>query len=229
MPGVRVSDLPCVGGAALALVALVAVGACGGHLGGGEGFAATGGAVAGNGGGAGGTRVAHSQGGTLGSGGVGGIGGAGGSTDAPAFGEPACPPTVRQRGECTPADPQFCYAPCGPEAAGVTSETCRSSGVYDEMMGCSYDPARDYSCYRIPPTPNTGCAPGPGPQAGKPCDLPRCMPCNSRDGLPGGEFFSAAGAGTVGWCVCAAPDENGRRTWSCANTAAWPCPLGAGC
>jgi len=196
--------------------------ACGGHLGHSEaGTAGTGGAA--ETGGAGG----EGEGGTVGSGGMVGTGGA---IDAGAggFGEPACLPKVAQGGACTPMDQQFCYKPCGPEMTGVRAETCRlSSGLYAEMDGCSYDPTRDYSCYRIPVEPDTACA--AAPQAGAPCDLPPCRPCNSRGGIVRGEYFSGAGAATLGWCVCQVADPAGKRTWSCANAPTWPCPLGSGC
>jgi hypothetical protein len=198
------------------------VNACSGHLGMSEGATAGAGGAAGAGGpGEGGTV---GSGGTVGTGGAGDAGGGGGG----AFGEPACLPKVAQGGACTPMDQQFCYKPCGPEGAGVRSETCRSgSGLYAEMDGCSYDLTRDYSCYRIPAEPDAACA--APPQAGAACDLPACRPCNSRGGIARGEYFSAAGAATTGWCVCQAPDAAGKRTWSCANAPTWPCPLGSGC
>ena len=189
--------------------------ACGGHLGMSEG------ATAGTGGGAGTGGAGDTRG-------EGGTGGTGGVIDAGPFGEPACLPKVAQGGACTPMDQQFCYKPCGPEGAGVRSETCRSgSGLYAEMDGCSYDLTRDYSCYRIPAEPDAACA--AAPQAGAACDLPACRPCNSRGGIARGEYFRAAGAATTGWCVCQAPDAAGKRTWSCANAPTWPCPLGSGC
>jgi hypothetical protein len=198
------------------------VNGCGGHLGTSEGGGAGTAGAPGAGGASGG-------GGTVGSGGTIGTGGtadAGGGDRGP-FGEPACLPKVAQGGACTPMDQQFCYKPCGPEMKGVRSETCRSSGLYAEMDGCSYDPTRDYACYRIPVEPDSACA--ATPQAGAVCDVPACRPCNSRGGIVRGEFFSAAGAATIGWCVCQAPDAGGKRTWSCANAATWPCPLGSGC
>jgi hypothetical protein len=204
-----------------AVVAGLASG-CGGHLGGGHA--------------AGGNDVTDvtGGGGTLGSGGAPGTRGdpgAGGAagTGAVHFGEPTCASRVGSGETCTPADQQFCYKPCGPEGVGVKSETCQSSGLYTEMVGCSYDPARDYGCYRIPHAPNTGCTGGQTPQAGKPCGAPTCTPCNSRDGLLGGEFASAAGGVSAGWCVCQPPDAAGARTWSCTNASQWPCPIGKGC
>ena len=197
------------------------VNACGGHLGSSEdGTGGTGGVA-----GTGGVGAASGEGGTLGTGGTVGTAGAGGGGGV--FGEPACLPKVAQGGPCSPMDQQFCYKPCGPEMKGVRAETCRSSGLYGEMEGCSYDPTRDYSCYRIPVEPDTACA--AAPQAGAACDLPACRPCNSRGGIARGEFFSAAGAATIGWCVCQEPDATGKRTWSCANAPTWPCPLGSGC
>jgi len=205
-------------GAAIALGG--AVSACGGHLGSRDAAAGVGGAGALNG---------------EGEGGGGGGGGAGGwaafdasAGDGGRFGEPACPSTVAEGRECAPTDVQFCYKACGPEGAGVKSETCRSSGLYNEMVGCSYDLSRDYSCYRIPSAPSAACG-TLTPQAGQPCDVPACLVCNSRQGLVDGEYFSAGGAVTEGWCVCSASGTTGTRTWSCTNASMWPCPLGRGC
>ena len=224
MPGVHARIVSVVRFSSL-VVALGGglVNACSGHLGTSEGASAgTGGAA-----GAGGVSAGSGEGGTVGSGGAIGTGGDSGGGGRGPFGEPACLPKVAQGGACTAMDQQFCYKPCGPEGAGVRSETCRSSGLYAEMEGCSYDPTRDYSCYRIPAEPDAACA--AAPQAGAACDLPACRPCNSRGGIVRGEYFSAAGAATTGWCVCQEPDAAGKRTWSCANASTWPCPLGSGC
>ena len=196
--------------------------ACSGHL----GISEDGTAGTGGGAGAAGASGARGEGGTVGSGGT--VGTVGVIDAGGPFGEPACLRNVAQGGACTQMDQQFCYKPCGPEGAGVRSETCQSgSGLYAEMDGCSYDSTRDYACYRIPVERDTACA--AAPQAGAPCDAPGCRPCNSRGGTAGGEYFSAAGAATTGWCVCQAPDAAGKRTWSCANAPTWPCPLGSGC
>jgi hypothetical protein len=202
-----------------------AAGGCGGHLGP---------RPAGGGGGAGdeGGGVSTGEGGAAGGGGTLGASGAtgtGGTASVAHFGEPACAPAVTSGGACTAADLQFCYKPCGPEGVGVKSETCQSSGLYTEMVGCSYDLARDYSCYRIPSEPDARCPTGPTPQAGRPCDVPACTPCNNRGGVVGGEFASGGGAISEGWCVCQTPNAGGARIWSCTNDTQWPCPIGRGC
>jgi hypothetical protein len=198
---------------------------CGGHLGprpaaagGSGGGDDTGSASSGAGGGVGG-----------GGGAAGGASGAAGTSSDPLFGQPACAPAVTSGGACAPEDLQFCYKPCGPEGVGVKSETCQSSGLYTEMVGCSYDLALDYSCYRIPSEPDARCGGGETPQAGKPCDVPSCTPCNSRGGVVGGAYASGGGAIAEGWCVCQKPNANGVRTWSCTNDSQWPCPIGRGC
>jgi hypothetical protein len=119
---------------------------------------------------------------------------------------------------------QLCYKTCGPDNLGAKSETC-VNGVYAEMSGCSFDPTRDFSCYRIPTTANAICPAGT-PQPSQPCDVPPCTLCNSMQGLPGG---ATGGPGLIGYCVCSPPDAAGVRTWSCANDTAWPCPAGMGC
>jgi len=168
------------------------------------------------------------MGGATGGGGAVGAAGAGGVAGA-SFGEPACAPSVESGETCAPTDEQFCYKRCGPDGVGVKSETCQSSGLYTEMVGCAYDLSSDYSCYRIPSAPNVGCPSGQRPQAGRPCELARCTVCNSLGGLAGGEFAGGAGAVSAGWCVCQAANAAGVRTWSCAGDTTWPCPIGIGC
>jgi hypothetical protein len=194
--------------------------------------------------GRGGTTGGGGTGGTTGTGGaIGTGGGPGGSTGSAGtsgtgtFGTPSC--TVTAQGlepvhgqACAPGDPEFCYRTCGPEKIGVKSETCvlhGNSGEYAEMSGCSFDPARDYSCYKIPSTANVACPAGVTPMASAACDVPPCMLCNSTGGLYGGQYFDANGANKLGFCVCQAPSANGARTWSCASDTAWPCPLANGC
>jgi hypothetical protein len=156
-------------------------------------------------------------------GGAGGAAGAGGAS----FGEPACPATLTKAGACTSTDVQLCYKTCGPEKTGVKSDTC-TGGVYAEMSGCLFDPARDYSCYKLPSVSMATCGTGV-PLAGASCDVATCQLCNSTEGLPGGGYFESVGVAKVGYCVCQAPNSAGTRTWSCASDTAWPCPGGAGC
>jgi hypothetical protein len=172
--------------------------------------------------------------GTAGTTGGGGTTGAGGSAatgtgGTAAFGEPACLSTVVKGGACTPADQQFCYKTCGPARTGVKTETCTTAGTYAEMSGCSFDPSKDYSCYKIPAAANTACPAGVTPKGSDPCDVPMCTLCNSLGGVVGGNYFDSTGAPKVGWCACQAPNGDGLRTWTCASDTAWPCPLGAGC
>jgi len=179
-------------------------------------------------GGEGGGAGAGGRGGAGGAGGIGGGGVAGSTGAAGNSGQPACLSTVVKGGACSSGDQQLCYKTCGPEQQGVKSEIC-SSGVYIEMSGCSFDQARSYACYKIPPAANAVCTPGVTPQASQPCAAPLCTLCNSVGGLPGGAYLDSSGAAKVGYCVCQAPNSNGARTWSCASDTQWPCPLGLGC
>ena len=97
------------------------------------------------------------------------------------------------------------------------------------MSGCSFNPANDYSCYKIPAAANTACPAGVTPKGSDPCDVPHCTLCNSLGGIVGGNYFDSTGAPKVGWCTCQVPNGDGLRTWTCASDTAWPCPLGAGC
>jgi hypothetical protein len=168
--------------------------------------------------------------GTTGSGGTtggGGDTGAAGSTGV--FGDPACLSTVMKGGPCTATDQQSCFKTCGPESKGIKEETCTTAGTYAEMTGCTFNPALDYACYKIPTAINTVCPVGVQPQATKDCDVPYCTLCNSLQGMSGGQYLDSGGAGKVGWCVCREADSNGKRVWSCASDTAWPCPLNSGC
>jgi hypothetical protein len=110
----------------------------------------------------------------------------------------------------------------------VKSETCTTAGTYAEMSGCTFNPAMDYSCYKLPTAANTACPAGP-PQATTACDVPYCTLCNSLQGVVGGTYSDSSGAGKTGWCVCREPNAAGMRVWSCASDTAWPCPLSQGC
>ena len=206
---------------ALALVFILQ--ACGGSNNGMTGAAGTTGTGTGT---AGTTGVAGTTG-QAGTTGTAGTTGAGGSA---AFGEPACLSTVAKGGACTATDQQFCYKTCGPVKSGVKGETCTTAGTYSEMSGCTFNPANNYACYKIPAAANTVCPAGVTPQGSMDCGtVPECTACNSLQGAIGGQYLDSTGAPKVGWCVCQAPNGDGLRTWSCATDTAWPCPLGSGC
>jgi hypothetical protein len=130
-----------------------------------------------------------------------------------------------KNGTCAPTDVQFCYTTCGPEKIGVKSETCQTSGTYAEMSGCSFDPGREYACYKIPTTANAACPAGATPQPLQDCDVPICTLCNDLGGRSAGAYFDGT-TFKVGYCVCQPPNAFGRRTWSCASDTAWPCRAG---
>jgi hypothetical protein len=196
---------------------------------GGTGTAGTN-ATAGSTGSAGTSATAGSTG-SAGRGGSGGSAGSGGSTGAAgtsgtagaggaAFGQPACLGTVVKAAACAATDQQLCYKTCGPQAKGVKSETC-TGGIYVEMDGCSFDPAGDYTCYKLPTTANAMC-PTTAPQAGTACTVDMCNPCNSTGGLAGGGYLDTSGNAKTGYCVCPPAGTSGSRNWSCASNTAWP-------
>ena len=47
------------------------------------------------------------------------------------------------------------------------------------MSGCTFEPTRDFSCYKIPTAANTACPAGVTPQGSMACDVPHCTLCNS--------------------------------------------------
>jgi hypothetical protein len=224
-----------LGGAALAAASAAWPG-CGGDNSPSTTPITTGSSGGATGSGAGGATVASGAGGATASGaggatvasGAGGAttAGAGGATGSSTFGQPACGNTVAGMAigksvTCTAADTQLCYKSCGPEKAGVKSETC-SGGTYAEMTGCSFDPSKDYSCYKVPATvsaqdprcPTTAIMVSAGG-----CTVPDCVVC----GLSAG-YVDSGGSAKTGYCVCQA---NGN--WSCASNTAWPCPGNSGC
>ena len=76
----------------------------------------------------------------------------------------------------------------------MRSETCTTAGTYAEMSGCTFDPSKDYSCYKIPTGANAACPAGVTPQGPTSCDVPHCTLCNSLQGIVGGQYFDSAGA-----------------------------------
>ncbi len=171
-----------------------------------------------------GCNATGGRGGNAGTGG--GAGGAGGMSGA--FGEPACLSGVAKGVPCAATDQQLCYKTCGPEKTGIKSETC-VGGIYAEMSGCTFEPTKDYSCYKIPSSASAACPAGVAPTASMACDVPHCTLCNTTGGLPGGQFIDSTGAVKVGYCTCQEPNASGVRTWTCASDVQWPCPAGLGC
>ena len=171
--------------------------------------------------GTGGTTTAGTGGTTTSTGGTPGTAGASG------FGQPACGNTtagtaIAKGVTCTDADTALCYKTCGPEKTGVKSETCPSGGgTYAEMTGCSFDPTRDFTCYKVPTTPDATC-PTTAITAGSACSIADCVVCGGTTG-----YLDSTGAAKTGYCVCQAGATS--PTWSCASSTAWPCPTGSGC
>ena len=206
---------------------------CGGSN---NGIGATGGTP---GSGTGGETTATGGGtGTGGTPGTGGTttatGGTPGTAGASGFGQPACGNTaagtaIAKGVTCTAADPALCYKTCGPEKTGVKSETCPAGGgTYGEMTGCSFDPTRNFSCYKIPTLQDASC-PADVIQSGDPCTINDCIVCGgpSATNAAGAGYKDSGGNMKPGYCVCQASAT--MPTWSCASTTAWPCPTGLGC
>ena len=111
---------------------------------------------------------------------------------------------------------------CGMTATSVET-------VYIEMSGCLFDPAADYSCYKISTVANAACP------AGLPTDsmdcgtVPHCVLCNSLGGLAGGFYNDSRNSTKLGWCVCQPANSEGLRTWSCESETSWPCPWATSC
>jgi hypothetical protein len=139
---------------------------------------------------------------------------------------------------CTAADPQLCFKPCGNIGVGLKSETC-SAGYYVEASYCVYDPACDYSCYRLPAEADPAC-PTPEatvPRRGQPCTLPACVVCGGTASEQTTGFLEPSGTMRVGYCSCRQPVITGMGyvitspIWACGVGGAhtWPCPGEPGC
>jgi hypothetical protein len=88
--------------------------------------------------------------------------------------------------------------------------------AYMEMTGCSYDPAGNYACYKIPTTANAECPTGV-PMGGASCTVAdACTVCNDMGGIAGGSYMDSTST-KQGFCVCAS------GKWACASNTAWPC------
>jgi hypothetical protein len=128
-----------------------------------------------------------------------------------------------KNGVCAPADIQFCYKTCGPSSVGFKTETC-NGGVYVEGSTCQFDPAGDYSCYKLPDTVPASC-PATAPQSTMACSVPTCTVCGGTATAQTTGYLDSSGAAKLGYCVCTA----GLR-WTCAALlVAWPCPGHPGC
>ena len=89
------------------------------------------------------------------------------------------------------------------------------------MSGCSFDPTRDFTCYKVPAAPDATC-PTTAIMAGSACAIADCVVCGGTTG-----YTDSTGAAKTGYCVCQAGATS--PTWSCASSTAWPCPTGLGC
>jgi hypothetical protein len=126
-------------------------------------------------------------------------------------------------GACVAADVQLCYKTCGPNSIGFKTETC-TGGVYVEGGTCQYDPAGDYSCYKLPDTAPADC-PATAPQATMACTLATCTVCGGTATAQTTGYLDSSSAAKVGYCVCTASSK-----WTCATAlTAWPCPGNPGC
>lgn len=182
------------------------------------------------------TEAGSTSGGAGGSG-AGGTGGNGGSlttagtaaggaaeiAGSPNLPDPACKDGVVKGSACTPASAQFCYKSCGPDNVGYKSETCQNGAYVEQSVpACTFPPAQDYACYKLPVSLPEACPLGV-PRGGRPCQIAGCTVCFGGSVLAP-QYQDSTGAQKPGFCVCA---DSG--VWTCASTTSWPCPDGQGC
>jgi hypothetical protein len=129
---------------------------------------------------------------------------------------------------CTSTDQQLCYRTCGPVNSGFRAVTC-SGGTYVEQPDCSFDPACDFSCFKLPDVADAAC-PTTAPTHGTPCSLPPCVVCGGTASSQTTGYLDAKRSAKIGYCVCLPATATTTQKWSCATAGtAWPCPGHAGC
>jgi hypothetical protein len=129
---------------------------------------------------------------------------------------------------CVPQDQQIAYKSCGPDNSGYKSETC-SGGVYAEQSDCSFDPACDFSCFKLPDTADPNCPTTP-PTHGTPCTLPQCVVCGGTKSGQTTGYLDSKRSAKIGFCVCLPATATTTQKWSCATSGTiWPCPGNNGC
>jgi hypothetical protein len=132
---------------------------------------------------------------------------------------------------CVAADQQVGYKTCGPANAGFKSETCQG-GAYVEQADCSFDPACDFSCFKLPDPadPAIAACPATAPSHGGPCTMPACVVCGGTSAGQTTGYLDSKRSAKIGFCVCLPPTASSTQKWSCATGGTiWPCPGGKGC
>ena len=132
---------------------------------------------------------------------------------------------------CVPSDQQVAYKTCGPLNVGYKSETC-SGGVYAEQSDCSFDPACDFSCFKLPDPadPAFAACPTTAPTHGTACTLPPCVVCGGTAKGQTTGYLDSKRSAKIGFCVCVPATANTTQKWSCATGGTiWPCPGNNGC
>ena len=163
-------------------------------------------------------------GGTTGGTGTGGTTG-GNPSDYTPLGA-ACPSGVKNKGACTVGTDADCFNTCGPNKTGIKNCTC-SGGMWS-CPTCGFDPANDYSCYKLS-NPLLACPPddtdpsGMGlPQSGSTCTQDDCMPCGNASG---NAYRDSSGSPKVGYCICVhsvSTDGTPQAKYSCASVNEYP-------
>lgn len=129
---------------------------------------------------------------------------------------------------CTGNDTQLCYKTCGPDNSGYKAEIC-SGGIYSEDSQCSFDPACDWGCFKLPMASDKAC-PATAPRHGDPCALPACVVCGGTIEVQTTGYLDSKNSKKEGYCVCLPATSLSSQKWGCAQLGSiWPCPGNLGC
>jgi hypothetical protein len=129
---------------------------------------------------------------------------------------------------CVGSDQQVGYKTCGPMNIGFKSETC-TGGIYAEQSDCSFDPACDYSCFKLPQAADPAC-PATAPTHGTACSVPPCVVCGGTASGQTTGYLDSKSSAKIGFCVCVPATASTTQKWSCATGGTiWPCPGNTGC